>query len=204
MTMHLERLRDDVRSTLGLYLTESTIDDQAIDAALRQALTATVPYLPLVTKVITLTSDGPTQDISVQIPNIAKVMAVRWPYDPAAPTSTATPYIQINHGIIQFKRGAPATGDQVLVIGRPAYTLAGVNGSADTLPEQLDAAIAAFAAAELLRRENTRRLLQPASEPSSKNNPLPTLLASIEENAIANLYGLEPVKANPAWGPQLL
>ena len=209
MTMHLERLRDDVRSTLGLYLTESTIDDQAIDAALRHALHLAAQYLPMVAKTVTLTADGPTQDITAQIPDIAKVMEVRYPYDPDFPTANTYPYSQISHGIVQFKYGSPVSGDQVLVIGRPRYTLAGVNGAADTLPEQFDAPIAAFAAAHLIRTEGYRRAVT-AAEPTTdaKARPpvaqnLPLLATTIEQSGIDAIYALEPVKQNPNWGSYL-
>lgn len=207
MTMRLDRLRDDVRSALGLYLAESTLDDQAIDASLRFALDRAAPHLPLVTQVVTLVAAGPAQDISALIPAIAKVMELRYPYDPDFPTTATYRYETVAHGSVLFKYGYPSIGELLLVVGKPRYVLADLNGAADTLPAQFDTAIATIAAANLVRIEGRRRLVVDVPVPGAKATPignLPLLALTMEQEGIQLLYDLAPVSHNPAWGGDLL
>jgi hypothetical protein len=210
MTMHLERLRDDVRQSMGFYLAESTIDDQAIDNALRHALRFGAQYAPLVTKTITLIAEGRAQDISSLIQDIARVMDVRYPYDPAWPTANTYPCDILSNGVIQFKYGMPAIGDTVLIVGRPHYTLTGLNGTADTLPEHLDLPFASIAAAHILRVEGFRHATTEVPQQGKTQNrasggdtSLALAAKSMEQQAIDMFYAIEPVRQNPAWGAAL-
>jgi hypothetical protein len=201
MSAHLARLRDDIRIILNVYMTPTTIDDQMLDAALRQALTDSAQYMPLITQTITLVEEGKTQVIGAMIPDIAKVIDLRYPWDPAYPENQGYPYNQISNNVVIFKNCNPAIGDTVLIIGRPLYRLAGVNGTTDTLPETYDATIVAFAAANLLRREHYRRAMQPTdnSEKPRTKTTLNDIANTIENEATTRLLALTPHGPNPVW-----